>query len=438
MSEWENRPLGELTFLIKDGTHGSYTDVADGVPLLSAKDIEKGLVQIPDNCRRISFEAYKTIHSTYELCNNDILLTIVGTIGRVALFTKVSFKITFQRSVAIIRTDNNILNPTYFYHYINGNEFQNKLNAFKNASAQGGVYLGALNKINIYYPTFIPEQRKIARILSTVDEVIEKTEAAIAKYKAIKQGMMHDLFTRGIDVNTGKLRPSFEDAPELYKKTELGWLPKEWEIIKLIKLASPAQNSFVNGPFGSDLLSSELCDTGVPVIYVQDVKKDGYKKISTAHVSIEKANRLAFCNVRTGDILVAKVGTPPGDSAVYYDNQRAVITQDVIRIRPSVEMNGEYIVALLNSDIGSKIIREIMIEGTRGRLSLTDFKKSLMPVAHIEEQIKIAKYMNRISNKIHTEIAELAKMKNLKQGLMADLLTGKVRVKYEEESMEAM
>jgi type I restriction enzyme S subunit len=78
-------------------------------------------------------------------------------------------------------------------------------------------------------------QRKISHILSTADAVIEKTQAAIAKYKAIKQGMLHDLFTRGIDITTGKLRPRYEDAPELYKESSLGFIPgngkwKDWKI----------------------------------------------------------------------------------------------------------------------------------------------------------------------------------------------------------------
>ena len=72
-----------------------------------------------------------------------------------------------------------------------------------------------------------PQQRKIARILTTVDNLIEKTEALIAKYQAIKQGMMHDLFTRGVDAH-GHLRLPYEEAPELYKPSELGWIPREW------------------------------------------------------------------------------------------------------------------------------------------------------------------------------------------------------------------
>ncbi len=74
-----------------------------------------------------------------------------------------------------------------------------------------------------------PQQRRIAEILSTLDETIEQTEALIAKYQQIKAGLMHDLFTRGVTPD-GKLRPTRAEAPQLYKESPLGWIPKEWEL----------------------------------------------------------------------------------------------------------------------------------------------------------------------------------------------------------------
>jgi len=227
MSEWKEKPLDELTMLIKDGTHGTHKDVANGIPLLSAKDINHGKFYIKDDCRRISLEDYNAIHATYEFGLGDILLTVVGTIGRVAIISDIAEKITFQRSVAIIRFNSKIF-PRFAFYQISSDKFISLLERSMNASAQGGVYLGELAKIKICYPHH-PHQRKIARILTTVDNIIEKNESAIEKYKAIKQGMMHDLFTRGIDFKTGRLRPSYEDAPELYKETELGMIPKEWK-----------------------------------------------------------------------------------------------------------------------------------------------------------------------------------------------------------------
>lgn len=72
------------------------------------------------------------------------------------------------------------------------------------------------------------QQERIAEILSTVDDAIEQTEALIAKTQQIKAGLTHDLFTRGVTTD-GKLRPPREEAPQFYKKSPLGWIPKEWD-----------------------------------------------------------------------------------------------------------------------------------------------------------------------------------------------------------------
>ena len=154
-------------------------------------------------------------------------------------------------------------------------------------------------------------QQRIALVLETIDQAIEKTEALIYKYQQIKAGLMHDLFTRGLTAD-GKLRPPREQAPELYQETPIGWIPKEWEVKALRQLVG-AEN-IVNGPFGSDLLTSELRAEGVPVLYVQDIKPGWFRRISMAHVTKFKAAQLSFCNVRKKDILVAKVGAPPCDS----------------------------------------------------------------------------------------------------------------------------
>jgi restriction endonuclease S subunit len=73
----------------------------------------------------------------------------------------------------------------------------------------------------------ILQQRRIAEILSTLDEAIEQTEALIAKMQQVKAGLMHDLFT--CVTPDGRLRPTREQAPELYKESPLGWIPKGWD-----------------------------------------------------------------------------------------------------------------------------------------------------------------------------------------------------------------
>jgi type I restriction enzyme S subunit len=264
----------------------------------------------------------------------------------------------------------------------------------------------------------LPEQQIIATILSSVDNVIETTRAQIDKLKDLKTGMMQELLTKGIG------------HTEL-KDSVVGRIPVGWDIQLLLKFALAERNSFVNGPFGSDLLSSELTDSCVPVIYVRDLKKSKYDRVSTVCVTEEKADALSACNVVRGDILVAKVGDPPCNSGVYESESRSIVTQDVIRIRPSEKVDPYFLAYLLNSPLGRKQINKIEIAGTRKRVSLTEFKNLLLPMPPCEEQVRIGKVIRSIDQRIdETERKNVAHGK-AKKALMQDLLTGKVRVQVD-------
>jgi type I restriction enzyme S subunit len=97
-------------------------------------------------------------------------------------------------------------------------------------------------RVSIAHPEDLHQQQKIAAFLTSIDTVIEKTEALIEKYRQIKAGMMHDLFTRGVLPN-GQLRPPREQAPELYQETAIGWIPREWNISSLESLLTPVAAS---------------------------------------------------------------------------------------------------------------------------------------------------------------------------------------------------
>jgi type I restriction enzyme, S subunit len=85
----------------------------------------------------------------------------------------------------------------------------------------------AIRGVTVFVPDETEKQRKITRNLTTLDKLIDRTEALIAKYEAIKRGMLNDLFTFGVDAK-GHVRPTPKEAPDLYKQSTLGWIPKDW------------------------------------------------------------------------------------------------------------------------------------------------------------------------------------------------------------------
>lgn len=189
---WQERRLGDALSLLKDGTHGTHADADDGPLLLSAKNIKNGKVEIDlANERRISLEDYKQIHANFNLKEDDVLLTIVGTIGECAKIDN-PHSLTFQRSVAYLRA-NNTLNPDFLVATVRSFGFQKDLKDRQSISAQPGIYLGELANIEIFAPQ-LDEQRKIGKYFSDLDNLISLHQRKLEKLQNVKKACLEGMF----------------------------------------------------------------------------------------------------------------------------------------------------------------------------------------------------------------------------------------------------
>jgi type I restriction enzyme S subunit len=216
----------------------------------------------------------------------------------------------------------------------------------------------------------------------------------------------------------------------------LGKYPAHWgKGKKLVELVATHQHSFVNGPFGSDLLTSELVEEGIPVVYIRDIKEEGYKRVSEWCVTQEKAQQLAFCNVLPGDVIVAKVGDPPGIAAVYPQGEvPGIVTQDVIRMRlnPSKALP-EYMCWLLNSAYAQTAIDQISVESTRTRVGLGEYKQMRLHLPPLSEQATISTYLGSKIGRLNS-LAQKARhgitlLKARRSALIAAAVTGQIDVR---------
>ena len=197
--EWEEYKLGEITDFIRDGTHGTHKRYESGVPMLSAKNITKENTVDFDDAPYISEEDYNKIHARYTIKSGDILLTVVGTLGRVALVPEeLAEKFTLQRSVAIIRVAKGVCNQ-FLMQLFSSSDFTHLLHRKSNSTAQAGVYLGELGKLKILLPSF-EEQQKIATVLTNADKEIELLEQQLADLQQEKKALMQVLLTGKVRV----------------------------------------------------------------------------------------------------------------------------------------------------------------------------------------------------------------------------------------------
>ena len=273
----------------------------------------------------------------------------------------------------------------------------------------------------------LPEQRKIARILSTVDTVIEKTEAAIAKYKTIKQGMMRDLFTRGLDEN-GRLRPRYEDAPQLYKQMELGWVPREWEVVRIEQVSTLVTNGFV----GTATPYYATSDRGVLYLFGTNIRPNEITFDDIRFVTREFHSKQIKSQLKTGDMLTVQSGHIGTSAVVPTDfietNCHAlIITRFVLS-----EVYPWFISYYLNSEKGMKNMEKLFVGSTIKHINTSELARHLILKPRIDEQKSIANKIDAIGKVIRNAHNDLCKIKSLKQGLMSDLLTGTKRVKVED------
>ncbi|EKM26834.1 restriction endonuclease subunit S [Vibrio sp. HENC-03] len=261
----------------------------------------------------------------------------------------------------------------------------------------------------------LPEQRKIAQILSTWDRGIATTEKLIDASKQQKKALMQQLLTgkkRLVDPETGK---AFEG---------------EWEEVRLIDTVSKEKYSFTGGPFGSDLKSSDYTENGVRIIQLQNIGDGTFHNSYQIFTSQEKADELVSCNIFPDDIIISKMGDPVARATLIpHIHQRYLMASDGIRLAiDKSKYNNRFILETINYREFRNNALAKSTGSTRRRIGLTDLKNIKFRVPELIEQQKIASVLTAADKEIELLEAKLAHFKQEKKALMQQLLTGKRRV----------
>lgn len=273
-------------------------------------------------------------------------------------------------------------------------------------------------------------QQRIALILQTIDQVIEKTEALIEKYQQIKVGLMHDLFTRGIGRPDGKLRPPREEAPELYQETAIGWIPKEWDSLGLAEKAKPGTPHLQTGPFGSSLKNEHWVEEGNPVITIGSLGEGNFESSELLFIGDDDAARLANFKMKIGDVVFSRVADV-GRSVVIKENHVGwIMSSNMMRI----SLDQSHVIPdflQLQLAYGHSVKKQIRCKVNSGgrEVANSQILNSLSFVwPEVEEQEHIVDRADSASNLIRKEQEQLDKLRKKRAGLMHDLLTGEVQV----------
>ncbi|MBH8571987.1 restriction endonuclease subunit S [Nostocaceae cyanobacterium CENA369] len=362
-----------------------------GIPLITAKNVRDGYLD-PEPHEYIDEKNYDIWMRRGLPKAEDVLFTTEAPLGNVARVP--SYKIALAQRLLTLRANPEELDDGYLFWLLNWSESRRRLEQKSTGSTVLGIKQSVFRKIFFRFPP-LPEQSRIAEILDAVDEAIARTSSLIIKLKQTKAGLLQDLLTRGLD-DDGKLRDP-QAHPEQFKDSVLGLIPKDWDFCTF--------GDKVTLQRGFDITSKEVRPGIVPIVASSGIT--GYHDT----FMVEPPGVITGRKGNLGEAFYIEKPYWPTDTTLW--------------VKDFHGNNPKFICIFI------QWMRLERLDSATACPTLNRNFVHPLSVAfpQLKEQEQIVKIIDNQNTRIRTEEAHLNKLRLQKQGLMQDLLTGKVRVK---------
>ena len=367
--------------------------------------------------KKISSNFYNSM-SRGHLRNLDVLINKDGAnTGKSSIYRNSPYKsAAVNEHLFILRGKEGVLEQEYLHYLLQLPSVRAIIDKKITGSAQPGLNTTFIHNFPIELAP-LSEQKKIVSILTSMDEVIENTQKQIDKLQDLKKATMNELLTNGI-------------GHKEFKDSELGRIPKSWEVKKLQELTS-GKFGIVDGPFGSNLKTEHYRSSGVPVIQSGFVTSGKFIAKNYIYVDYSKFKAEIRSAVNGGDIVMAKIGAQAGKCAIMPKmHPVGILAGNSLKISPNENvLNINYLNNLLTHLYVTGEIQNLRTETAQPAISIATLKQYKIRVPNVLEQKKITDTIDSIEAGIERRFQKLSRIQALKKSLMQDLLTGKVRVK---------
>lgn len=315
-------------------------------------------------------------------------------------------------------TDENRLDARFMYRLLRSGWVQEDIaESVQGSTGLKNINLNRLRGLRVLLPP-LGEQRKIAAILSSVDDAIEATQAVIDQLQVVKKAMMAELLTHGLPGRHTR-----------FKMTEIGEIPEEWEVRRIGDLIETSA-------YGTSA-KSEAGGSGFPVLRIPNVVTESITIEDLKYASL-KASEVEAYALRPGDLLVIRTNGNP-----LYVGRAAVVPQlagtwlyasYLIRLRVNhAVITPEFLHEAMRSEAVRKTMQgAIRTSAGNYNLNTQGIVNTIVPVPSLTEQAKLTSLTKTIEGRCSAELTYLAELRTVKSALMSVLLTGEVRVKPDE------
>ena len=380
-----------------------------------------GRLNINHKDKFVSPEVYRKYPKAH-LKENDLIFIMtditpsLGLIGKTAVIDKNNTYVLNQR-VGCLRPKTDISMSIWFFNYLFNSEII-RLQVIRETLGTAQFYLNTPSIKNLSCPTPpLPEQKKIASILISVDEVIEKTQSKINKLQDLKKGMMNELLIKGIGHTE-------------FKDSVLGRIPKSWEVVSIMD----SNITLLDGDRGKEYpKEKDFTKSGYCLfLSAKNVTKNGFRFDETMFISKDKDEKLGKGRLNRNDMIITTRGTVGNiaqyDRKVLFDFVRINSGMAIIRNQDE-RLSSDFLYHILSSEIITQQIEYLTFGSAQPQLTIGTLNELKIPIPQISEQLNIVQILTSILKDIQNKKQKLTQTQSLKKSLMQDLLTGKVRVK---------
>lgn len=391
--------LGELCHVVTKGTTPTsvgleFTD--SGVPFLRIQNLCNRSVKL-ENVLFISEQTHQALKRSI-IKPKDFLITIAGTIGKVAIVPDNFPDCNCNQAVAILRFDYEKLNPQYLLHWLNTSDAFGQISGRKVTATISNLSLGQIKELEIPLPP-LPEQQKIASILDAADSLRQKDQQLIKKYTALSQSLFLEMF----------------GDPKIN--------PNNWPLTSLGKIIE-------EGPQNGLYKPSSDYGTGTPIIRIDSFHNSVVELSKLKRVRVSEGELCKF-EIFEGDFVLNRVNSPSHlgkCGLVSKVKERMVFESNMMRIKFNKSMvNNTFMLSILSSKyLKHQILNSSKDAVNQSSINQKDVNSFEIPLPPIELQNQFAERILAIEAQKQLALASLKKSEDLFNSLLQRAFNGEL------------
>ncbi|WP_429020509.1 restriction endonuclease subunit S [Aeromonas allosaccharophila] len=399
-----------------------------GLKVINVTNLQdNGVLDLDKTERHISWDEFEKTYKHFICDAGDLVIASSGnSYCKSSIVRACDLPLLMNTSVIRFKPIN-AFSKGYMDIYLRSQSFKNQIDLLITGGAQPNFGPAHLNKIKIPAPTDNYEQTAIANVLSDSDALIGTLEQLIAKKQAIKTATMQQLLTGRTRLPQFALRP--DGTPKGYKTSELGQIPEDWKVLPLGELCH-----FENGDRSSNYPSSdEFVSFGIPFINAGHIDNGVIDSKGMDYISAVIYARLGGGKVKPGDLVYCLRGSLGKFGVVPDDFGMGAIASSLVIVRPITSRTScEFISEYFKSDISKRMVSLWAGGAAQPNLGAKELANFLVPLPNNLEQTAIATILSDMDSELTALEQKLAKARDVKQGMMQQLLTGRIRLPVEQ------